>query len=74
MPDVTVKRLEELENNGVFFRARAGLAVTSFGMNVERWPPHADMYPEHDELRSGQEEVCEVYRPLRFTEAGAPWS
>ena len=61
MPDVTVKRLEEFENNhGVFFRARAGLGVTSFGMAVERWPAGSKDYPEHDETRTGQEEVYVV--------------
>ena len=60
MTGVIVKQLEEFENNGVFFRARAGLGVTSFGMNVERWPPGADTYPEHDETRTGQEEVYVV--------------
>lgn len=38
-------------------RVGAGLGVTSFGVNVERWPPNSPHYPEHDETDSGQEEV-----------------
>lgn len=56
-----MKRLEDFESNrGVFHRARAGLGVSSFGMNVERWPPNSDLYPEHDEHQQGQEEVYVV--------------
>ncbi len=61
MAEVTVKRLEEFESNrGVFYRVRAGLGVTSFGLNVERWPANSDLYPEHDEHQQGQEEVYVV--------------
>ena len=57
MPDVTVKRLEEFDNNyGVFFRARAGLGVTSFGMNVVELGV-GETIPEHDETGRNQEEV-----------------
>ena len=41
MADVTVKHIDELdsaEGKGRFFFARKGLGVTSFGINVERWP------------------------------------
>jgi quercetin dioxygenase-like cupin family protein len=56
--DVMVKRLEEFENNhGIYFRARAGLGVTAFGLSVESWPAAYQDYPEHDESESGQEEV-----------------
>lgn len=58
MSDVTVKRLDEFESNqGFIYRARAGLGVTSFGMQVEQFPPNFEHYPEHDEAESGQEEV-----------------
>ena len=60
---VVVKRLGEFETlgRGVFHRIGAGLGVTSFGINVERWPPGSTDYPDHDESQSGQEEV---YVPL----------
>jgi hypothetical protein len=59
--DVTVKRLEDFESNrGVFYRVRAGLGVTAFGLNVERWPAGSTFYPEHDESSTRQEEVYTV--------------
>jgi len=62
MSDVTVKRVEEFDtpNNGGFCRARAGLGVTAFGMQVENFPPHFEHYPEHDHSDDGQEEVYTV--------------
>jgi hypothetical protein len=45
---------------GVFVTVGRALGVTSFGINVERWPPNADGHPEHDEATSGQEEVYAV--------------
>src|SRR5580704_11415702 len=59
MSDVVVKRVEEFDspNGGGFCRARAGLGVTSFGMQVENFPPHFEHYPEHDHAVDGQEEV-----------------
>ncbi len=58
MADVTVKRLEDFEcAGGSFFKARAGLGVSSFGMQYERFPPSFDGYPEHDHAGDGQEEV-----------------
>ena len=59
MSDVTIKRLDEMESvhGGVFVRARASLGVTSFGMQVQNFPPNYPDYPEHDEIESGQEEV-----------------
>jgi mannose-6-phosphate isomerase-like protein (cupin superfamily) len=59
MSDVSVKRVEEFDtpNDGGFYRARAGLGVTAFGMQVENFPPHFEHYPEHDHLADGQEEV-----------------
>ena len=58
--DFDVKRLDEMEAafGGGFIRARASLGVTSFGMQVHQLPPNTgDMYPEHDHLFDGQEEV-----------------
>ena len=62
MADVTVKRLDEFEAiyGGGLRRVRAGLGVTSFGMQVIELPPHADMYPEHDHAHDEQEEVYTV--------------
>ena len=59
MADVTVKQLDEFEAifGGGMRRVRAGLGVTSFGMQVIELPPHADMYPEHDHTHDEQEEV-----------------
>ena len=64
MPDVTIKRIDEMEAifDGAIARARASLGVTSFGIQVENLPPHWDGYPEHDEAGTEQEEV---YVPLK---------
>lgn len=62
MSEVTVKRIEEFDspNGGGFCRARAGLGVTAFGMQVEQFPPNFEHYPEHDHADDGQEEVYTV--------------
>jgi mannose-6-phosphate isomerase-like protein (cupin superfamily) len=59
MSDVAVKRIEEFDspNGGGFCRARAGLGVTAFGMQVENFPPNFEHFPEHDHTDDGQEEV-----------------
>jgi uncharacterized cupin superfamily protein len=59
MSDVTVKRVEDFDspNEGGFCRARAGLGVTAFGMQVEQFPPNFEHFPEHDHTEDGQEEV-----------------
>jgi uncharacterized cupin superfamily protein len=59
MADLTVRRLDEFEAifGGGMRRVRAGLGVTSFGMQVIELPPNADMYPEHDHSHDEQEEV-----------------
>jgi uncharacterized cupin superfamily protein len=59
MADVTIKGVEEFDtpNGGGFCRARASLGVSSFGMQVENFPPHFEHYPEHDHAEDGQEEV-----------------
>jgi quercetin dioxygenase-like cupin family protein len=57
--DFTVRRLDELPayGDGVFQPVAVPLGVTSFGMNIMRWPPHSSGHPEHDERKSGQEEI-----------------
>ena len=59
MADVTVKRTEDFEPTvrGGMLKARAGLGVTSFGMQILRFPPNTSRYPEHDHSDDGQEEV-----------------
>jgi quercetin dioxygenase-like cupin family protein len=63
MADLTVKRLEEFDAafGGGMRRVRAGLGVTSFGMQVIELPPNFGFYPEHDHSHDEQEEV---YTPL----------
>ena len=73
MADVTVKHIDELESydgNGRFMFARRGLGVTSFGMNVGRYPAGYDGYPEHDHAKDGQEEIYFVYEGSMTLEAG----
>ena len=62
MADVTVRRTEDFEAafRGGFIKARAGLGVTSFGMQILRFPPRADGHPEHDHSGNGEEEVYTV--------------
>jgi uncharacterized cupin superfamily protein len=59
MADVTIKRVEDFEAifGGGLRRARSGLGVSSFGMQVEEFPPNASQYPEHDHSNDGMEEV-----------------
>ena len=70
MSDVVVKRIEDFDspNGGGFCRARASLGVTSFGMQVENFPPHFEHFPEHHHEADGQEEV---YTAL--SGAATPW-
>jgi hypothetical protein len=62
MADVTVRRTEEFEPTfrGGMLKARAGLGVTSFGMQILNLPANLDRYPEHDHNFDGQEEVYVV--------------
>ena len=62
MSDYTVKNIGDMEAvfGGGFVRARAELGVTSFGMQVLRFPPNADLHPEHDHAEEGQEEAFVV--------------
>jgi mannose-6-phosphate isomerase-like protein (cupin superfamily) len=64
MADVTVKRIEDFEAilGGGMRRARAGLGVTSFGMQIEDLGPNVDGYPEHDHTGDGMEEVYLVVK------------
>jgi mannose-6-phosphate isomerase-like protein (cupin superfamily) len=64
MAAYTVARISETEGayGGNVRRLRAALGVTSFGLSVQQFPPNSgDLYPVHDESRTGQEEV---YLPL----------
>jgi uncharacterized cupin superfamily protein len=63
VPDVTVKKLEEFDTafGGGMRRVRAGLGVTSFGLQVIEMPPGFSGYPEHNHSHDDQEEV---YAPL----------
>ena len=64
-PDYTVKQIDELDAafGGAFKRVRAELGVESFGVQVVDLPPNSgDLYPEHDHLHDGQEEVYVVLR------------
>ena len=63
MSDVQVKRFEDLPSyadQGQFVFAGKGLGVSSFGINVLKLPPNWADYPEHDETKTGQEEVYVV--------------
>lgn len=59
MADVTVKKLEDFEAvfGGGMRRVRAGLGITSFGMQVMELPADFTMYPAHDHSHDEQEEV-----------------
>jgi quercetin dioxygenase-like cupin family protein len=62
MADITVKRLDEFEAlfGGGMLRVRAGLGVTSFGLQVIELPPEFTRYPEHSHAHDEQEEVYTV--------------
>ena len=64
MSTYNVKRIDEMETayGGGMRLARAALGVTSFGMQVEEFPPNFDQYPEHSHSEDGQEEVYVVLR------------
>jgi uncharacterized cupin superfamily protein len=57
--DLTVKRLEDFDAvfGGGLRRVRAGLGVTSFGVQVIELPPDFTHYPPHDHTHDEQEEV-----------------
>src|SRR5438445_13414569 len=64
MSTYSVKRIDEMETayGGGMRLARAALGVTSFGMQVEEFPPNFDQYPEHSHSEDGQEEVYVALR------------
>lgn len=72
MSDVTVRRTEELEATlrGGMLKLRAGLGISSLGMQLLRLPAHADRYPEHDHSGDGQEEVYTVLEGVATLVAG----
>lgn len=72
MADVTVKRVEDFEAifRGGMRKARSGLGVSAFGMQVLEFPPNADSYPEHDHSGDGQEEVYIVLEGVATLRAG----
>src|SRR6185295_13572911 len=58
---VTIKQIDELQGHeGLFLYAGRALGVTAWGMNVLKLPAAWADYPEHDELKTGQEEVYVV--------------
>lgn len=64
-PDYTVKHIDELDAafGGAFKRVRAELGVQAFGVQVVDLPPNSgELYPEHDHLHDGQEEVYVLLR------------
>ena len=72
MADVTIKRVEEFEAifGGGLRRARSGLGVSSFGMQVEDFPPDATEYPQHDHSSDGMEEVYTALEGRAFLQVG----
>ena len=64
MSGYTVKRIDEMQTTfgGAMRLARAELGVTSFGIQVEEFPPNFEQYPEHSHDQDGQEEVYVVLR------------
>ena len=64
MSGYTVKRIDEMDAafGGGMRLARAALGVSSFGMQIEEFPPNFDQYPEHSHDEDGQEEVYIVLR------------
>ena len=42
---------------GVLRSIRKALGIESFGVNEIELPPHATAYPEHDELKTNQDEL-----------------
>ena len=72
MADVTVKQLDDFDTayGGAMKRVRAGLGVTSFGMQVFDLPPKLENYPEHDHSEDGQEEVYTVLEGEATLHAG----
>jgi len=71
MPDITIKRLDEMERytgafqkGQQFFFAGKSLGLAKLGMNAIRMPPNWEHYPEHDHAADNEEEL---YIPLEGT-------
>ena len=73
MADLTVKRLDEFEGifDGGMLRVRAGLGVSSFGIQVIQLPPNFTHYPEHSHAHDEQEEVYTVLEGNATLQIGA---
>ena len=68
MPDITIKRLNEMEcytgpfqKGQQFFFTGKSLSLTKLGMNAAILPPNWEHYPEHDHATDNEEEL---YIPL----------
>jgi uncharacterized cupin superfamily protein len=68
MPEVTLKRLDEMERytgpfqkGQQFFVAGKSLGLVRLGMNAIRMPPNWEHYPGHDHAADNEEEL---YIPL----------
>ena len=72
MADYTIKQLGDFETvfGGHFFKVRAGLGVTSFGIAVMELPANFDHYPEHTQEHDAQEEVYTVLEGSATIEVG----
>ena len=72
MADLTVKRLDEFDAvfGGGMRRVRAGLGVTSFGIQVIELPPNFTHYPQHDHTHDEQEEVYTALSGSATLQAG----
>ena len=72
MADVTIKRIEDFEAifGGGMRRARSGLGIRSFGLQVEEFPPNATQYPEHDHSGDGMEEVYTALEGTAILQVG----
>ena len=59
MPDVTSKRLDQMEATfrGSMRKVRAELGLTSFGVQIMDLPPDSTHHPWHDHAKDGQEEM-----------------
>ena len=64
MPDITIKRLEEMERytgpfqkGQQFFFAGKSLRLAKLGMNAAILPPNWEHYPEHDHADDNEEEL-----------------
>jgi hypothetical protein len=64
VPDVTTKRIDEMEATfgGAMRRVRAELGLSGFGVQVIDLPPDFERYPFHDHRDDGQEELFVALR------------